>query len=626
VIAPSRPGAEPARAALQEVFGYPDFRDGQREAVAAAVRGEDAVVLLPTGSGKSICYQVPAVLAHRAGRGATIVISPLIALMHDQVAALCGRGVAAGSLDSHQDADAQRQTEASLVAGELALVYVSPERASKTGFRRVLERARIAMIAVDEAHCVSQWGHDFRPDYLRLHELRASVDAPMIALTATATPRVMDEIASRLELRDPVVVRGDFQRPNLSFGVVQPGKRELRLQALGTALEAALLRGRTATHGRAIIYCSTRKVTEWVATQLRAKGFAAGHYHAGRTQLARERAHRAFGHGRTPILVATNAFGMGIDFPDVRLIVHFQTPGSLEAYYQEAGRAGRDGLPARCLMFFGEDDLATQMRLSNPGASVEIEARREQALERIEHYARASRCRQQLLCEHFTGTHDHPRCELCDCCLDADAVREAVRQADAPEPAHEALGAEVRSTIALALGRLRRPVGKTSLARALHGSRAKSLARGGLLQLPEYGALKPHDEAAIVATIDAMMRDGTLVRQGRKFPTVWLADRPLEDTAARANPGASTGTRRSATKATTSRGVSPLLRALDDYRRKTARTLRWKVYMVFAKRVILAIDRARPKTRAALAKVPGLGPAKIERFGADILALVARHG
>lgn len=619
------PAARPddARAVLLEVFGYPDFREGQREAVAAAVEGRDAVVLLPTGSGKSVCYQVPAILAHRRGAGATVVISPLIALMHDQVAALCGRGIAAGSLDSHQDDDAQRETEAKLVSGELALVYVSPERAGKAGFRRVLERSRIAMIAVDEAHCVSQWGHDFRPDYLRLHELRERIDAPMLALTATATPRVMEEIATRLELRTPVIVRGDFRRPNLAFAVVQPGRREARMRALCEALEAAGLRGRTLSHGRAIIYCSTRKVTEWVAAQLKTNGFAAGYYHAGRTQLARERAHRAFGQGRAPILVATNAFGMGIDFPDVRLIVHFQTPGSLEAYYQEAGRAGRDGLPGRCLMFFGEDDLATQMRLSNPGASVEIEARREQALETIEQYARSSRCRQQLLCEHFTGTYDHPRCERCDCCVDVEAVRDAVAQAEAPAPEVEALGRSERDTIALALGRLRRPVGKTSLARALHGSRAKSLARGGLLQLPEYGTLSEHDEASIVATIDAMMREGIVVRQGRKFPTVWLAGKAIESSSERAAPRERT---RTATAKPTSRGVSPLLRALDDYRRKTARTLRWKVYMVFAKRVILAIDRAKPKTRAALAKVPGLGPAKIERFGADILALVARHG
>jgi len=311
----------------------------------------------------------------------------------------------------------------------------------------------------------------------------------------------------------------------------------------------------------------------------------------------------------------------------VRLIIHFGAPGSLEAYYQEAGRAGRDGDPATCVMYFGEEDLATQRRLTTPGAGVEIELRRELALEAIERYARSSQCRQQILCEHFTGTHDHPRCERCDCCGDPQAVREAMLEAARARPHAEPLDDPARATIVAAMGRLRRPVGKTALARALHGSRAKSLARGGLLQLPEYGALAGSGELAIVATIEALLHEGVLVRHGRSFPTVWLAERGVDEPAAGTGPlravpktGAS-----SRSRGMTRTGGSDLVRALEDYRRKTARSLRWKIYMVFAKRVITAIDKARPRTRAALAKVPGLGPAKIEKFGADILALVSRH-
>ncbi|HRC58636.1 MAG TPA: ATP-dependent DNA helicase RecQ, partial [Kofleriaceae bacterium] len=405
--APLRLGA-PGAAELvaKEVFGYPALRAGQREAIEAVLAGRDAVVLLPTGGGKSLCYQVPAVVARRAGAGTTLVVSPLIALMIDQVDALAGRGVAAAALHSQLDDDAQRQVIAAFASGALDLLYVSPERAAQEGFRRLLREAKVALLAVDEAHCVSQWGHDFRPEYLRLHELRELVTAPAIALTATATPRVVEEIVGELRMRDPERVRGDFARPNLAFSVEHLRLDTERLAAVMHACEAAGLRARNGA-GRAIIYCSTRKKSELVAQELRHAGFPAGHYHAGRTSLARDRAQRAFALGRTRVLVATSAFGMGIDHSDIRLIVHYQTPGSVEAYYQEAGRAGRDGQPARCVMLFGAGDLMTQRRLQ---ADRSGEARVEAALCAIERYAKTDQCRQQILCSHFTGRDDHPAC------------------------------------------------------------------------------------------------------------------------------------------------------------------------------------------------------------------------
>jgi ATP-dependent DNA helicase RecQ len=365
---------------LERVFGYVGFRPGQAEAVEAAVSGRDAVVLLPTGSGKSLCYQVPALVAFEAGRGTTLVVSPLIALMRDQVGALDGRGVAAAALHSHQSDAVGRDAVARLLRGELALLYVSPERAGKEAFRRLLGRARIAGLAIDEAHCVSQWGHDFRPDYLRLHELREQSDAPMMALTATATDVVLAEIEARLALRDPLRVRSGWERPNLSFSVRPLRAHAERLDALRAELDAAGLRPRRGA-GRALVYCATRKITEKVAAALRSEGFGVGHYHAGRTKLARERAQAAFEAGRTRVLVATNAFGMGIARPDIRVLVHSQTPGSLEAYYQVAGRAGRDGAPARCVLFHGAADLVTQRRLAASGdASAFLARRREDAL------------------------------------------------------------------------------------------------------------------------------------------------------------------------------------------------------------------------------------------------------
>ncbi|HEU4732754.1 MAG TPA: RecQ family ATP-dependent DNA helicase [Kofleriaceae bacterium] len=658
-----------ALAVLRERFGHAAFRPGQATAIEAVLAGRDAVVLLPTGAGKSSCYQVPAVVAARRGAGATVVVSPLIALMNDQVDGLRGRGIAAAAIHSQQDDDERRAAIESLVRGELAVVYVSPERAVAPGFQRLLGRARIAMLAIDEAHCVSQWGHDFRPEYQRLCELREAVDAPMIALTATATPRVLAEIASSLALRDPVTVRGDFRRPNLSFEVQHHRGDELRRAATIEALERAGLRARSGA-GRGIVYCSTRKKTEAVARELASAGFAVGHYHAGRTALARERAQAAFALGRTRVLVATSAFGMGVDYPDVRVIVHFQAPGSLEAYYQEAGRAGRDGAPGHCLLLFGAADLVTQRRLHD-GAGA---ARHGDALAALERYAHAARCRQQLLCEHFTGEPERAACGRCDVCVEPAGGRAA--RAEAALGGREAasarattdgapLGAAAQQVILAAVAAVPRRIGRVNLARALRGSHAKGVVAHGLERLPQHGALAGEPEAAILATIDQLIRERRLVRRGRKYPTIALpparaprtraggpsgwperrsersperrAERPLEGRAGRwperraepwppASRGEApqtSGTRtRSPARGPRLVKTSSVTLALDAYRKRMARQLKWKTYMVFQRGVIAAIDEQRPTSREALARIPGLGPAKIARFGDDILALV----
>ena len=502
---------------LREVFGYASARPGQREAIEAVMAERDAIVLLPTGGGKSLCYQVPAIALARARRGTTIVISPLIALMQDQVGALVGRGVAAAALHSQLDDATRDETIARLVRGELDLLYCSPERAVLAGFKRLLARVTIALVAIDEAHCVSQWGHDFRPEYARLAELRRLFRAPgppVIALTATATPRVLAEIGDSLGLRDPLLVRGDFRRPNLGFEVrPTAGDDASRLAATIEALETAGLRGMVG-RGRGLVYCATRKTTVAVAAALKSAGFAVGHYHAGRTGLARDRAQRGFGLGKTRVLVATCAFGMGIDYPDVRVIVHYQAPGSLEAYYQEAGRASRDGERGRCVMLFATRDLVVQRKLG--GGRRDAEA----ALAALEHYALAKTCRQQLLCAHF-GDRDVSACGTCDACIDPSAIGELPKANRAPRVA------------------------------------------------------KP-----------------------RPRPTA---------------------------RAIRTNRITGLKLALDTFRKQRARMLRWKSYMVLQRATIAAIDAQRPATLAALARIPGLGPAKIARFGDDILGLVKKY-
>jgi ATP-dependent DNA helicase RecQ len=610
-----------ARQVLADVFGHSDFRPGQSDAVEAACSGRDAVVVLPTGAGKSVCYQIPALVAARRGSGTTIVVSPLIALMQDQVGSLVARGVRAAALHSHQDNDEQSEVVASFLRGELELLYVSPERAAKASFRRLLERTPIALVAIDEAHCVSQWGHDFRPDYMTLNKLREVVDAPMIGLTATATPMVMQEIESSLELRNALLVRTGFDRPNLSFGVRAIRTESARVEAVLEALDQAGIRGRTG-RGRTILYCSTRKVTERVAKALRTAGIRVGHYHAGRTKLARERAQLAFEAGRTRVLVATNAFGMGIDIPDIRLIVHFQTPGSVEAYYQEAGRAGRDGDPARCLLFFGLGDIATQRRLSEKSpASAAVTERRGDAIAEIENYATRMQCRHQALVRHFSAQEDEPECGRCDfCCGDANDV-EISSAAERKTVELTPLPASAKKTIVAAVDRLERPVGRRNLAQALRGGKAKTLSRGGLLTLPEYGTLSEFNEDSVVAAIDHLLTEGRLARAGKKYPTVWMPGKP-QRVPRTSRPGAPSAAAR---KTRGTRQGGDIARALDNYRKRTARSLGWKAYMVFQRKVILAIDREEPDSLEALARIRGLGPVKIERFGQDVLGMVRKH-
>lgn len=617
-----------ARVCLTEVFGHSDFRAGQQEPIEALLGGRDALVVLPTGGGKSLCYQVPAVVLARRGKGTTVVISPLIALMRDQVEALVGKGVRAAALNSHQGDAERRSVLAELQAGTLELLYVSPERAALGGFCARLGRLSIAALAIDEAHCVSQWGHDFRPEYLRLGALRRFTEAPMIALTATATPLVREEILRALGLQDPVRVVASFVRPNLAFSSHALRTDAQRLAVSIAALEQAGLHTRKGP-GRAIIYCSTRKKTQSVAKALKARGMAVVHYHAGRTKLARERAQKSFEDGKSRILVGTNAFGMGIDYDDVRLLVHFQMPGSLEAFYQEAGRAGRDGLPARCMLLHGASDVMTQRRLMgdrpSTAAGREHYEHRERALQSLVSYATEHRCRQQALCEYFADADGAARtCGRCDVCTGTVQAAEAPKvlkppKAKTPAPRVE-LGVEereeLRAQVLALMGAIAKPLGKMTLVRGLRGSRAKAVRAAKLHQLPQYGVLSTHDEQTVASIFDDLERERVLVQRGRKYPTLWLAD--AEVPARGGGPGRS--------KAGRGRAPTELARQLENYRRRTARRLSWKPYMVFHRKVVVAVARAKPRTLADLALIAGLGPAKIERFGEEILALVRELG
>ncbi|WKZ29345.1 MAG: ATP-dependent DNA helicase RecQ [Patescibacteria group bacterium] len=389
---------------LKQHFGYDRFRPLQEEIIRHVMEGKDCVALMPTGGGKSLCFQMPALLAG----GLTIVVSPLIALMKDQVDQLTTNGIPAAYLNSSISAYEIEDVMRAAQAGKLRLLYLAPERLAMPDFRRFLSTLDVRLLAIDEAHCISEWGHDFRPDYANLKILRTEFpNVPTIALTATATENVRADIVRQLHLRSPRVFVSSFNRPNLTYSVVPKKKGSAALFAL---LEK--YRGESA-----ILYCFSRKDTEALAAELRKRGFKAAAYHAGLAQDVRSRTQERFISDDLDIVVATIAFGMGIDKPDVRLVAHCDLPKSVEGYYQETGRAGRDGLPSECVLFFSYADKRKQMYFINVMEAGPQRDQARQKLEAVMRYGELRQCRRSFLLSYFGETRANMSCEGCDVCL-----------------------------------------------------------------------------------------------------------------------------------------------------------------------------------------------------------------
>jgi len=615
---------------LQDRFGHADFRPGQQEVVESVLSGRPTLAVLPTGAGKSLCYQLPAVLAE----GTALIVSPLIALMKDQVDALRERGIAAGKLTSADSPEERRATYSALHNGELQLLYVAPERLSRMDFRETLSSVPISLIAIDEAHCVSQWGHDFRPDYLAIRQvIDALQPARLAAFTATATPEVREEIGAALGMQDPALFVRGFRRSDLRLEVHKMRGEADRLDTLRELVQEQ-------RQGRpALVYAATRRQTEETAASLRAAGLRAQHYHAGCEPDWRTQAQEDFLADKLDVLIATNAFGMGIDKPDIRLLVHIATPSSVESYYQEVGRAGRDGQGATAVLLASSKDARTAEFLITEGnPNGEQPPHIQHALRRLARMVRfvsSPTCRHRAVLEYF-GDPDasdlQAGCEACDRC--DDEARAGLEEVD------EAKQLIVRKALA-GVARTHERYGRTRVADMLAGSKSAALRKSGLDQLSTFGLLAAQGRSFVLDLIDALEESGLVHTVGTQYPLLGLTElgnEVMQDRAqaelrwpvARSRFDQSRATSRSTSKQARPidlpDGFDPALYArLVEWRSSTARENAKPAYTVLHDRTLRAVAAQAPESTESLAELPGIGPSKLEVYGEAILAVVAEH-
>ena len=590
---------------LKQHFGYDEFRPGQEEIISNALAGRHGLVVMPTGGGKSLCYQLPAL----ATGGLTLVVSPLIALMKDQVDGLRANGIAAEFLNSSLDNATAAAVERRALAGDVNLLYVAPERVSMPGFRRFLHTLDLRLIAIDEAHCISEWGHDFRPDYRTLSELRTEFPGtPVMALTATATERVRRDIVEQLGLSDCRQFISGFDRSNLTYRV-QP--RQAAWESLVGLLDER--RGQSA-----IVYCFSRNETEELAERLTAGGHPAVAYHAGLDAETRRLTQERFIDGEVPIVAATIAFGMGIDKPDIRLVVHYALPKSIEGYYQETGRAGRDGLPSDCVLFFSEGDRAKQEYFIQQMTGDARESAERQLQQMVE-YGRLGTCRRKYLLAYFGEAMAGDSCGNCDVCL---AEREAV---DVTVVAQKLLSAVIRTG---------ERFGIAHVINVLLGSKAQRILELGHDQLSVYGIVHDYDRNTLRDIANELVERGLLARAGGEYPTIsvttagreWLRSRAsltLELRADQATHQRQPTLGRTAVKADYDMALFEQLRAL---RRRLADDEGVPAFVVFSDATLRGLAAAKPTGPQAMLRVSGVGPAKLERYGETFLAAIREYG
>lgn len=591
---------------LKQHFGYQEFRPGQRAIISSVLTGRHCLVVMPTGGGKSLCYQLPAL----AFGGVTLVVSPLIALMKDQVDALRANGISAECINSSLDNRTASEVERRAQAGSVSLLYAAPERVSMPGFQRFLRALDLKLIAIDEAHCISEWGHDFRPDYRALSQLRSIFpDVPMMALTATATDLVRKDIVDQLALWDCAEFVSGFDRPNLTYRV-QP-RKEARNALLNLLDER---RGQSA-----IIYCMSRRETGELAADLTANGHLTVAYHGGLDAGTRREAQERFIDGAVPVVAATIAFGMGIDKPDIRLVVHHTLPKSIEGYYQETGRAGRDGLPSECVLFFSDGDQRKHDYFINQIADDDLHHAAHQQLQKVVDYGRLQTCRRKYLLEYFGDVIDADSCGNCDVCLSA---RETV---DVTVVAQKLLSAIIRTG---------ERFGIAHVSNVLLGSKSARIKELGHDNLSVFGIVHDYDPHGLRRLANGLISRGLLERSGAQYPTLnltaagreWLRSRESLSLDMLVDESEGHRPRRPRTDAPDIAGAKSgvdhdpdLFERLRAMRRRLADETGVPAFVVFNDATLRAMASAQPTNREAMLRVSGVGPTKLQRYGDQFL-------
>lgn len=596
---------------LRKYFGHSAFRSGQSDIIDNILSGRDCLGVMPTGAGKSVCYQVPALMLD----GVTIVISPLISLMKDQVESLRQSGVSAACINSSLSPAESEAVYFGASAGEYKILYVAPERLETEGFLRLCERLDIPLVAVDEAHCVSHWGQDFRPSYLKIEGFVSSLPKrPVVAaFTATATDVVKEDIVRILRLRDPFSVTTGFDRANLYFEVRKPKDKDAELLGIIKA----------ASGGSSIVYCSTRKAVESVCGMLRLNGVNAAMYHAGLADIDRKRAQDDFIFDRCNVMVATNAFGMGIDKSDVSLVVHYNMPKDIESYYQEAGRAGRDGSPARCILLYAKKDVRTAEFLidnghEDTGLSMqeleEIRRRDRERLKQMTFYSTTTRCLRGFILDYF-GEKAPNYCGNCGSC---NTNFETV---DITVEAQKILSCIFR------LKQRGRSGGKALIAAILTGSREERIVNGGLDTLSTYGIMKGVSQARVRDIIEFLQQQG-LIEVEQEYMTCALTPAANEFIKSRSTLIMKLPKEKQPEKpAQTSSAEenAELMKRLKSLRTKLASALGVPAYVVFSDASLREMSVKMPQTNEEFLSVSGVGSRKAERYGRKFMEVISEY-
>ena len=583
------------RKILKTYFGYDEFRPFQKEAIENILNKKDILVVLPTGGGKSLIYQIPAVMQD----GIVLVFSPLISLMKDQVDQLNKIGIPAAYLNSTLSAEEKRQTHRKIQNQEVKILYIAPERFFIGQFQEFLKTLDISLIAIDEAHCISEWGHDFRPEYRKLSVLKSFFPkVPLVALTATATKKVQKDIIKQLNADKIIPLIGGFERENLSLYV---HKKQDLIEQIITVLEKR-------KNESGIIYCATRKKVESISAILNEEGYQNLPYHAGMNNDLRTANQNAFLKEQMNLMVATVAFGMGIDKSNIRFVIHANLPKSIENYYQEIGRAGRDSLPSDCYLFYSGGDIATQEYLISQSEDKTYQELSFQKLEEMERFARSLECRHKYVLNYFGEERNDYRCrERCDVCLSKD-----IKERDITVEAQKILSC---------IFRVPYPVGVSTIAKILSGSASEKTAR--FQSLSTFGIMKEKTQDEIKDLIDVLIDEEFIKREAGKYPTLTLNKKSQE---------VLLGKRKIVIKTKEVREIkrelnyeTELFEFLKEWRRKTAEKENVSAYVVFSDKVLVDLSTYLPLTSDDLKKISGIGEKNFEYYGKFLLAAINKY-